>query len=72
MIEYRKMTVDDIEAGLALCRSAGWNQLSNDWKIFLELDPDGNRVAIDSNKVVRNSNYGHLRRSLQLDWYGTG
>jgi len=52
MIEYRKMTDDDIDAGLALCRSAGWNQLANDWKIFLELDPDGNRVAIDENNKV--------------------
>ena len=53
MIVYRKMTVDDIEAGLSLCRSAGWNQLKNDWQIFLQLNPDGNRVAVDeSGKVI--------------------
>jgi GNAT superfamily N-acetyltransferase len=47
MIEYRKMVPTDINAGLALCRSAGWNQLENDWKLFLELEPDGARVAVD-------------------------
>lgn len=47
------MTVDDIDAGLALCRSAGWNQLENDWKLFLDLTPGGSCVAIDENgKVV--------------------
>lgn len=46
------MTAGDIAAGLTLCRSAGWNQLENDWKIFLELDPDGSRVAIDENGKV--------------------
>lgn len=53
MIEYREMKENDINAGLALCRSAGWNQLENDWKIFLKLNPHGSRVAIDENgKVV--------------------
>lgn len=53
MIEYRKMVATDIEAGLALCRSAGWNQLENDWNLFLELAPEGSRVAIDDHgKVV--------------------
>jgi GNAT superfamily N-acetyltransferase len=52
MIEYRKMVVADIGAGLALCRSAGWNQVENDWKLFLELTPDGSRVAVDENKKV--------------------
>src|SRR5690349_4279254 len=53
MIEYRKMTLGDIDAGLSLCRSAGWNQLENDWKLFLTLSPDGARVAIDeTGKVI--------------------
>lgn len=53
MISYRKMTREDIPAGLALCRSAGWNQLDNDWNIFLTLNPHGSRVAINEDgKVV--------------------
>src|SRR6478672_1599886 len=53
MIEYRKMTPGDIDAGLSLCRSAGWNQIENDWKLFLALSPDGACVAVDEHgKVV--------------------
>lgn len=53
MITYRKMTEADIDAGLALCRSAGWNQLAADWKIFLEQSKYGNKVAADNaGKVV--------------------
>lgn len=53
MITFRTMRKDDISAGLALCRSAGWNQLSSDWELFLKVSPDGCRVALDdSEKVV--------------------
>jgi GNAT superfamily N-acetyltransferase len=53
MIEFRTMQESDITAGLSLCRTAGWNQLENDWKIFLENNPSGSRVAIDeSNNVI--------------------
>ena len=30
------MTVRDIPAGMRLCASAGWNQLEEDWRVFLE------------------------------------
>lgn len=46
------MTYEDIPAGLALCRAAGWNQLDNDWNVFLTLNPNGSRVAIDENGKV--------------------
>jgi ribosomal protein S18 acetylase RimI-like enzyme len=46
------MTPDDIPDGLALCRSAGWNQLESDWELFLHTSPDGCRVAIDENEKV--------------------
>lgn len=52
MIEYRKMTPADIDAGLILCRNAGWNQLENDWKLFFALSPDGACVAVDENGKV--------------------
>lgn len=47
------MVPGDIEAGLKLCRSAGWNQLEEDWRIFLDLSPNGNAAAVnDSGDVV--------------------
>ena len=30
----RRLTVDDIPAGLRLCRASGWNQLDEDWRVF--------------------------------------
>jgi predicted N-acetyltransferase YhbS len=53
MIVYRNMRFEDIPAGLSLCRSAGWNQQRRDWELFLELNPEGCRVALDeSGKVI--------------------
>ena len=52
MITFRNMVEDDIKAGLDLCRSAGWNQLSEDWKLFLALKHNGSRVAIDEHGDV--------------------
>jgi GNAT superfamily N-acetyltransferase len=52
MIQYRKMKHADIPAGLALCRSAGWNQLAADWEIFLKESPDGCMVAVDETRKV--------------------
>jgi len=46
------MRKDDIERGLSLCRSAGWNQLARDWEIFLQQGPDGCRVAEINEKVL--------------------
>lgn len=52
MIDYRQMLAADIEAGLMLCRKAGWNQLKMDWQLFLNTSPDGCWVALHENKVV--------------------
>jgi GNAT superfamily N-acetyltransferase len=50
---FRKMEWTDIPSGLSLCRSAGWNQLSREWEIFLTLDPQGQGVCVDDDgKVV--------------------
>ena len=51
-IEFRKLTVDDIPAGLRLCRIARWNQLAPDWELFLRLSPHGCRAAVCDGKVV--------------------
>lgn len=60
---FRNMEWTDIPSGLSLCRSAGWNQLSRDWEIFLMLDPQGNRVCVqdDGNVIgtVTTIRYGH-------------
>lgn len=55
MISLRTMTDADIEAGNTLCRSAGWNQIDADWKIFLNASPEGCFVAVDSGTVVGTS-----------------
>jgi hypothetical protein len=52
MIEFRTMVEADIPDGLALCRSAGWNQVKSDWQLFLQLSPQGCRVAIDESGNV--------------------
>ena len=34
-VSIREMTVDDIAAGLTLCRASRWNQTEQDWRFFL-------------------------------------
>ena len=52
-VELRRMRREDIPDGLRLCRAAGWNQLQQDWEVFLSANPDGCRVAVaDSERVV--------------------
>jgi GNAT superfamily N-acetyltransferase len=46
------MTLEDIEAGLALCRASRWNQTDADWRTFLTLAPEGAVVATDGDRVV--------------------
>ncbi|MDX2181499.1 MAG: GNAT family N-acetyltransferase [Bryobacteraceae bacterium] len=35
-MSLRRFTIEDIPAGLALCRAAGWNQVERDWREILE------------------------------------
>lgn len=48
----REMTVDDIPAGLALCRASRWNQVARDWEQFLRLEPARCRVAVRDGRVI--------------------
>ena len=48
----RRMAIDDIAAGLRLCRAARWNQLQQDWELFLWLNPNGCRVAVRDDNVI--------------------
>jgi predicted N-acetyltransferase YhbS len=46
------MWPQDIDGGLRLCRASGWNQLEDDWHLFLRLSPNGCRVAEGDGEVV--------------------
>lgn len=48
----REMTTDDIPAALRLCRLSGWNQLGEDWRIFLQCSPNGCRLAEKDGEVA--------------------
>ncbi len=69
MIDYRKMKPHDIPAGLALCRSAGWNQLEEDWELFLLRSPDGCRVAVDETDMVLGT-VTTIRYEDHFSWIG--
>jgi ribosomal protein S18 acetylase RimI-like enzyme len=51
-VTFREMTVEDIPAGLALCRASGWNQVERDWRRFLETQPGGAIVAERDSRVI--------------------
>lgn len=51
-IHYRPMQPEDIATGLRLCRASRWNQVRRDWELFLQLSPDGCRVAVQREEVV--------------------
>jgi GNAT superfamily N-acetyltransferase len=48
----RKMALDDLPAGLALCRASGWNQTAADWRTFLTDAPHGAIVAMDAARII--------------------
>jgi predicted N-acetyltransferase YhbS len=51
-VSIRTMTLDDVPAGLALCRASRWNQTERDWKEFLNTAPNGSLVAVEHGTVV--------------------
>jgi GNAT superfamily N-acetyltransferase len=46
------MTAHDIPAALRLCRLSGWNQLEEDWQIFLRSSQNGCRLAEKDGEVA--------------------
>ena len=46
------MTLGDIPAGLGLCRANGWNQVGDDWRMFLESPRGRGFVAMKNGAVV--------------------
>ena len=67
MMNFRIMQAKDIPAGLALCRAAGWNQVSRDWEFFLQMNPEGCFVA-EQEKVV--GTVTTLRYQKCFSWIG--
>ena len=67
-LSIRLFTEDDIPSALALCRSAGWNQLHEDWSRLIEYQPNGCFAAdLDGQLVgtVTTTSYG-----TALAWIG--
>src|SRR5260370_27769717 len=52
MIRLRAMTMEDIAAGMRLCRAAGWNQVEEDWRVFLYSPGSGGFLAEKEGRVV--------------------
>ena len=50
-LEIRRMVVPDIPAGMRLRELAGWNQTEQDWRRFLEFEPEGCFVAFRNGRV---------------------
>ena len=63
------MVDGDIPAGLSLCRSAGWNQTAEDWELFLQLSPEGCRVAVDDIGQVKGT-VATVRYEDRFSWIG--
>jgi GNAT superfamily N-acetyltransferase len=55
----RVMTEQDIPSGMRLCHAAGWNQLEDDWRIFL-LSPGGGAFVVETGDRVLGT-VAHLR-----------
>ncbi|MGH9697486.1 MAG: GNAT family N-acetyltransferase [Bryobacteraceae bacterium] len=62
----RPMTLDDVPAGLRLCRLSGWNQVREDWLAFLRLSPDGCRVVESNGAIV--GTVATLRFAEKFSW----
>ena len=51
------MTPQDIAGGLRLCRASGWNQLEEDWRLFLESPGSGGFLIERSGSVLGTAAY---------------
>jgi GNAT superfamily N-acetyltransferase len=48
----RPMEFGDIPAGLALCRAAGWNQIADDWSLYLQHSRSGAQVVLEAGEIA--------------------
>ncbi len=51
-VSIREMTRADIPGALRLCRLSRWNQVEEDWSLFMDLSPNGCRVAEKNGVIV--------------------
>jgi GNAT superfamily N-acetyltransferase len=66
-VEFRRMTPNDIEAGLRLCRTARWDQVARDWERFLA-PPSTATVAVRKGGVVGTA--AVIRYGTRFGWIG--
>ena len=48
----RLLSIDDLDAALALSAAAGWNQRLDDWRMLLRQAPAGSFAAIANGRIV--------------------
>ncbi len=65
-VVIRQMYPNDIPAGLGLCRASGWNQLEEDWLLFLQSSPTGCRAAEKNGQVI--GTVATLRYQERFSW----
>lgn len=63
-IAVRRLMATDLEAAMRLKTLAGWNQTEEDWRMLMDLAPQGCLVAVRNGAVVGSA--------TALDYAGTG
>jgi GNAT superfamily N-acetyltransferase len=53
----RAMAAEDIAAGLRLCRASGWNQLAEDWHVFVDSPGSGGLLIERDSNVLGTAAY---------------
>jgi predicted N-acetyltransferase YhbS len=51
-LAIRAMAAEDMAAGMRLCRASNWNQLEDDWRVFLSSTGGGGFLACKEGRVV--------------------
>jgi predicted N-acetyltransferase YhbS len=60
------MLLTETKAGLRLCRLSSWNQMEDDWRIFLDTPGCGGRLAEKDGEVV--GSVAFLRYGASFSW----
>ena len=57
-MRLRAMTMEDIPGGLRLCRAGGWNQLEEDWRLFIDSPGSGGLLIASLTFALRGHPFG--------------